>query len=115
MKLKEKEHRGFPVLTLKGKIMGGSDADTFRESLLGLIEQGKRLIVIDLGGVTYMSSTGLGILVSGLTTVKRSEGDICLINVGKKMESLLNITQLIKLFKAAEDVDGAVEVLSAQK
>ena len=112
MKIKPKEYNGFPVLTLKGKIMGGSDADDFRNALLGLVEEGSRMIIVDLGGVTYMSSTGLGILVSGLTTVRRSEGEICLVNVGKKMESLLTITQLIKLFKTAETLDDAVKVLS---
>ena len=112
MKIKQREHEGLPILTLKGKIMGGSDADSFRDALLGLIEGGNKMIIIDLGGVTYMSSTGLGILVSGLTTVKRSEGDICLVNVGQKMESLLTITQLIKLFKTAENLDGAVKALS---
>jgi len=113
VKIKPKYYKDLPVLHLKGKIMGGTDADDFRQAIYSLINEGHKKIIIDLGGVTYMSSTGLGILVSGLTTIKRNEGDICLVNVGKKMESLLMMTQLIKLFKTADSLEEAVEVFSS--
>jgi len=58
------------VIELKGKVMGGSDAEVFREAIHDLIEKGRNKIVINLEKVKFMNSSGLGILLGGLRTVR---------------------------------------------
>jgi anti-sigma B factor antagonist len=65
--------------------------------------------VIDLGKVDWMNSTGLGLLISGLTTLKKSGGELKLANVTDKIQSLLTITKLVTIFKSFDTVDEAIQ------
>ena len=96
------------VIALEGKVMGGPDATTFHGKLHEFIDAGKKKIVIDLGKVEWMSSVGLGMLISAMTTLKNSEGELKLANVTKSIESLLTITRLVTIFKAYDSVDEAL-------
>ncbi len=109
MKIKTTEKYEAVVLELKGNVMGGDDTKEFNETLHKLIDQGKTRIVIDLGGVKFMNSSGLGMLIGGLTTMKKAEGHLKLANVTEKIESLLIITKLIKIFESYDSVDDAVK------
>ncbi|MBC8185662.1 STAS domain-containing protein [candidate division KSB1 bacterium] len=109
MNLKEKEIDGVVLLELSGKLMGGPDATLLSEKLHDLVDQKKTKVVADLGKVSWMNSSGLGILIGGLTTMRNSDGDLKLINVTGKIESLLIITKLIKIFDSYENVDDAVK------
>jgi len=96
------------VIELKGKIMGGPDADVFRDAIHKLIEEGKKDIVIDLEKVKFMNSSGLGILIGGLKTVRESDGDIKLCNADKKISSLLMVSQLNRVFDHYLSLDEAI-------
>ncbi len=109
MNLKEKEIDGVVLLELSGKLMGGPDAALLSEKLHGLVDQKKTKVVADLGKVSWMNSSGLGILIGGLTTMRNNGGDLKLINVTGKIESLLIITKLIKIFDTFESMDDAVK------
>jgi len=109
MKIKTTEKYEAVVLELKGNVMGGDDTKEFNEVLHKLIDQGKTRVVIDLGGVKFMNSSGLGMLIGGLTTMKKAEGHLKLANVTEKIESLLIITKLIKIFESYDSVDEAVK------
>lgn len=109
MKIKTTEKYEAVVLELKGNVMGGDDTKEFNETLHKLIDQGKTRMVIDLGGVKFMNSSGLGMLIGGLTTMKKAEGHLKLANVTEKIESLLIITKLIKIFESYDSVDEAVK------
>ena len=108
MTLKEKEIDGVTVLELSGKVMGGPDASLLSEKLHELVDKNKNNVVADLGKVSWMNSSGLGILIGGLTTMRNSGGDLKLINVTGKIESLLIITKLIKVFDTFNNVEDAV-------
>ena len=108
MILKEKEIDSVVLLELSGKLMGGPDATLLSEKLHNLVDQNKTKVVADLGKVSWMNSSGLGILIGGLTTMRNSGGDLKLINVTGKIESLLIITKLIKIFDTFDGVDEAV-------
>lgn len=108
MKLSSHEESGVVVLEPKGKIMGGPDATLMHDKLHDYINQGKKKVVIDLAGVDWMNSTGLGILISGLTTLRNNQGDLKLANVTGKIESLLTITKLITVFETFDSVEEAV-------
>lgn len=109
MTLKEREQNGAVVLELSGKIMGGPDATVLNEKLHELIDNNKSKVVADLGKVSWMNSSGLGILISGLTTMRNNKGDLKLANVTDKIQSLLIITKLITVFETFNSVDEAVE------
>ena len=93
--------------------MGGDDTKDFNDLLHKLIDEGKTRIVIDLGDVKFMNSSGLGMLIGGLTTVKKANGFYKLANVTDKIESLLIITKLITIFETFDSVDKALESFSS--
>lgn len=109
MTLKEKIIDDVVVLELSGKVMGGPDANLLSEKLHLLIDQNKPKVVADLGKVSWMNSSGLGILIGGLTTMRNNGGDLKLVNVTGKIESLLIITKLIKIFDSYKNVEEAVK------
>lgn len=108
MNLKVDERYNAVVITLKGNVMGGPDGSALHETLHELKEQDKKNVVADLGGVKFMNSSGLGMLISGLTTMRNAGGDLRLANVAEKIQSLLIITKLITVFKHYDSVDEAV-------
>ena len=109
MKIKTTEKYEAVIIELKGNVMGGDDTKEFNELLHKLLDQGKTRIVVDVGGVKFMNSSGLGMLIGGLTTVKKANGNFKLANVTDKIESLLIITKLITIFETYDSVDKAVE------
>ncbi|UCG62794.1 MAG: STAS domain-containing protein [Candidatus Zixiibacteriota bacterium] len=109
MRLSDREQDGVVVLEPKGKIMGGPDASLLHDKLYEFIEQDKKKVVIDLSQVDWMNSTGLGILISGYTTLRNTNGELKLANVTEKIQSLLTITKLVTVFEAYDTVDEAVK------
>jgi len=109
MKLSTRDENGVVVLEPKGKIMGGPDATLMYDKLHDFIKQNKKQVVIDLAEVDWMNSTGLGILISGLTTLRNNNGELKLANVTGKIESLLTITKLITVFETFNSVEEAVK------
>jgi anti-sigma B factor antagonist len=109
MKLASREAQGVVVLEPKGKIMGGPDATAMHELLHDLVAHDKKRVVIDLSGVDWMNSTGLGILISGLTTMRNAGGDLKLANVTEKIESLLTITKLVTVFETFDTTQSALD------
>jgi len=109
MRIKTSEKYGAAVITLKGNVMGGPDSQEFQDLLHKLLDEGKKNIIVDLGAVKFMNSTGLGMLISGYTSVKNGGGSLKLANATEKINSLLVITKLITIFENFESVDEAVK------
>lgn len=107
MKMDEKASGDIIVLQLSGKIMGGPDASLLNDKLHELIEAGKTKVVVDLGSVDWMNSSGLGILIGGLTTMRNSGGDLKLANITDRIQSLLMITKLLTVFETFETIEEA--------
>jgi len=112
MKLNHREQDGVAILEPKGKIMGGPDATLLHDQLHEFIKQEKLKVIIDLSGVDWMNSTGLGILISGLTTLRNNKGELKLANVTDKIKSLLTITKLVTVFDSFDSVDEAIQSFS---
>jgi len=108
MRLKVREVDDVVVVEVKGNLMGGPDSQKFRDLLHGLIDKGKRKVVVDVKDVKFMNSAGLGTLISGLTTMRNANGDLKIANPTDKIESLLMITRLIKVFETYNSVDEAI-------
>lgn len=96
------------IITFKGNMMGGPDATAFHNEIKGLIEKGKTNIVGDLSKVSFMNSSGLGILIAALTSVRKAGGDFKICGASDRIESLLMVTKLITVFKNYKTLDEAV-------
>ena len=112
MKIKVNEKYEAVIIELKGNVMGGDDTKDFNDLLHKLIEEGKKNVVVDLGDVKFMNSSGLGMMIGGLTTMKKAGGNLKLAKVTEKIESLLIITKLITIFEFFDNVDDAVKSFS---
>jgi anti-sigma B factor antagonist len=96
------------VFHLKGKLMGGPDAKNISDKVCSLIDQGKKHIVMDMSGVHYINSTGIGILISAYTTLINNGGDLKLASMDDKIEGVLSITKLMQVLPEYETVDEAI-------
>jgi anti-sigma B factor antagonist len=112
MKIKEKIENQVAVLSLTGKMMGGPETTALHDHIRSLMGDGIKKVVIDLGGVKWINSSGLGVLMAAMTTLKSAEGQMKLANVTEKVESLLMITQLMRIFETYESVDRAVSAMT---
>lgn len=108
MTIQEKDLGEAVVLELSGKIMGGPDASLLNDKLHELIEKGQVKIIADLANVDLINSSGLGILIGGLTTMRNNGGDLKLANVRDRIQNLLSITKLLTVFDAHETLEQAV-------
>ena len=108
MQIKHATSGEVAVLHLQGKIMGGPDATTLHEKLHELIENGTRSVVVDLRDVDWMNSSGLGILIGGLSALRKSGGDLRLATVTEKIEEVLRITKLDRVFDIYPTIDDAI-------
>ncbi len=97
------------VLELSGRITLGSGDVKMRELIKAQIDAGKKQIVVDLGGVSFIDSSGLGELVAAYTTARRNHVSIKLANLTKKIDDLMEITRLASVFDTYGSVDEAVE------
>ncbi len=109
MKLNDRVLEGVCILEPSGKIMGGPDATMLHEKLHECVDTGVKRVVVDLSKVDWVNSTGLGILISGLTTLRNHGGELKLANVTEKIQSLLTITKLVTVFETFDTVESAVK------
>jgi anti-sigma B factor antagonist len=109
MQIKEQMKGDVAVIELKGKLMGGPETTAVHEKVKQLVEKGVTSVVIDLGKVTWMNSTGLGALMGSMTTLKSAKGDLKLSRVTDKVKSLFMITKLITIFDTFDTIEEAVQ------
>lgn len=107
MRFTIKEQGDVTVIQLNGNVMGGPDATSLNEELHKLVGEGKKKVVVDLGDVKFMNSSGLGMLIRALTTMRNAGGDMKLARASEKIESLLMVTKLITVFDHYEKVEEA--------
>lgn len=104
-----KEQNGAVVFEFKGMLIGGSLAERINQTLENFINQGKKNIVMDLSRVTFMNSSGMGILISSFSKLKNNGGSLKLANVTNKIEGILSNTKLNLIFEYYETVEDAVK------
>ena len=96
----------YTVLAVKGEVDVYS-APRLREKLVELVSQGHRQIVVDLEGVDFLDSTGLGVLVGGLKRLRSHDGDLSLVCTQARILKVFEITGLTRVFSIASTVDEA--------
>lgn len=107
MQIKEHIEDDVVILALRGNLMGDPETTEFREKIKDLVRDGFLKIVLDVSKVKWINSSGLGALISALTSVTNAGGDMRISNVTEKIKSLFMITQLIKVFKVFETNERA--------
>ena len=108
LKINKRDSSGVTVVELSGRLTLGDASATLRETLRGLMDKGDKKIVLHLGEVAYIDSSGLGELVSGFTSVKNKGGQMKLSNLTQKVNDLLTITKLYTVFEIHDDEQSAV-------
>ena len=101
------EHGSATVLAVRGEV-DVYTAPRLREKLVELVSQGKYRIIVDLEGVDFLDSTGLGVLVGGLKRLRSHDGDLTLVCTQHRILKVFEITGLTKVFAIHSTVDDAV-------
>jgi anti-sigma B factor antagonist len=96
------------IIDLSGRIALGEGSALLRKTIRDLLEDGQTKILLNLGDVNYIDSSGIGELVSGFTAVRNREGELKLLNLTKKVHDLLQITKLFTVFDVYSDESTAV-------
>jgi anti-sigma B factor antagonist len=107
MNITERQVGTVTVLTVSGKITL-EDAGQLKDKVMSILQQERKAIVLDLGGVTYIDSSGLGEIVSCHTTATRQNAAIKLANLGKRSKDLLVMTKLIMVFDVHDNEAAAI-------
>ena len=108
MTITENKHGRVTVISLKGNLLGEPETTALRETVYRLTERAEKQVVLDLGGLKAVNSTGLGVLVSSLTSLRKRSGDLSLASLSDKVHALMMITHLIRVFKVYDTVERAV-------
>jgi anti-sigma B factor antagonist len=103
-----REVAGVNILDLSGRITLGEGSVQLRDAVRGLIGTGKKKILLNLGDVNYIDSSGLGELVSAYTTARNQQADVKLLNLTKKVHDLLQLTKLVTVFDIKDDEASAI-------
>jgi anti-sigma B factor antagonist len=108
MKSSIRQVNGIMIVDLSGRITLGEGSVLLRDMVRDLVTKGQRKILLNLGDVTYIDSSGIGELVSAFTTVRNQGGELKLLNLTKKVHDLLQITKLYTVFDVKDDEAAAV-------
>jgi len=96
------------VVALSGKVIGGPELMEVKDVFQKAVEQDKKKVLLDLGRVNWMDSSGLGVIVSGHTTLSKGGGSLRILNATKKIHELFIITKLITIFDTYTDEQEAL-------
>ncbi len=108
MKFASKQQKGVTVIELSGNVMGGPDATALNEQIHKLLDAGTKKVVIDLHEVQFVNSSGLGMLIGSLNTMRKAGGDLKLARASKKVQALIEVTKLHHVFDIHESIADAV-------
>ncbi|HEX3472060.1 MAG TPA: STAS domain-containing protein [Silvibacterium sp.] len=108
MKASTRQVDGITIVDLSGRITLGEGSVVLRDTIKDLLSKGQKKILLNLGDVSYIDSSGIGELVSAYTTVRNQGGELKLLNLTKKVHDLLQITKLYTVFDVKDDEASAI-------
>jgi anti-sigma B factor antagonist len=114
MEFSTRQVDGVTIVDLRGRITLGEGSATLRDTIHDLLSEGQNRILLNLGDVNYIDSSGIGELVSAFTSAKKQGAELKLLNLTKKVHDLLQITKLYTVFDVKEDEAVAVKSFSRQ-
>ena len=108
LEVTERQAGDVTILDMSGSVRMGEGSVALRNAIRGLVEQGKKKILLNLGGVKNVDSSGIGELIANFTTVRREGGQLKLLNLTEKIQNLLVITKLLTVFDAYDNESDAL-------
>lgn len=108
MELAREVHKDIVIIRLDGDMMGGPEAMKLMDEIQTLLDQKQLKVIIDLGNVKRMNSSGMGILINALTTYKQNGGLLKLANPSTVVEKLLTLAKLTTIFECYDTLDAAL-------
>src|SRR6201992_2295787 len=112
MKIKTRQVDGVTIVDCSGRITLGEGSIVLRDLVKDLLSKGQKKILLNLGDVSYIDSSGIGELVSAFTSVRNQGGELKLLHLTKKVHDLLQITKLYTVFDVKDDEAGAIAAFS---
>jgi len=112
MKVAIRQVDGVTILDLSGRITLGEGSITLRDSVRDVLDKGSKKILLNLGQISYIDSSGIGELVSAFTSVKNAGGELKLLNLTQKVHDLLQITKLYTVFDVWDNETSAVSAFA---
>ena len=112
LNMKERQAGDVTVLDMDGKITIGDGSVALRSAVKRLLEEGKKKVLLNLAGVGYIDSSGIGELVSSYTSINNANGQLKLLNLTQKLQDLLTITKLLTVFDV---YDSEADALNSYK
>jgi anti-sigma B factor antagonist len=109
MKTSIRQVDGVTIMDCSGRITLGEGSVILRDAVRDLLAKNQKKILLNLGEVTYIDSSGIGELVSAFTTVRNQGGELKLLNLTKKVHDLLQITKLYTVFDVKEEEASAIK------
>ena len=109
MDITEKKQDGVLIFSLEGELMGGENAIDFQNRIYEAIKEDDVSIIIDMDHVQWMNSSGLGMLMGALTTLRSSGGDLKLVNVSDRVKRPIEITKLDSVLQIYNSLKDAVD------
>ena len=110
LSVNERQAGDVTILDMSGAVRIGEGSIALRDAIRGLSETGKKKILLNLAGVNYVDSSGIGELIANYTTVSRQGGQLKLLNLTDKIQNLLVITKLVTVF---DSYDNEAEALKS--
>jgi len=112
MKASTRQIDGVTIVDLSGRITLGEGSVILRDTVKDLLGKGQKKILLNLGDVSYIDSSGIGELVSAFTSVRNQGGELKLLHLTKKVHDLLQITKLYTVFDVKDDEAAAIGAFS---
>jgi anti-sigma B factor antagonist len=107
--VKERQAGDVTILDLSGEVRIGDGSVALRDSIRSLADQGKKKVLLNLAGVKYMDSSGIGELIANYATIRRQGGQLKLLSLTERIQNLLVITKLLTVFDAYENEAEALK------
>jgi anti-sigma B factor antagonist len=108
MKASIRQVEGVTIVDLSGRIKLGEGSSVLRDTVKDLLGKGQKNILLNLGDISYIDSSGIGELVSAFTSVRNQGGELKLLHLTKKVHDLLQITKLYTVFDVKDDEAAAI-------
>lgn len=106
--IKERQAGDVTVLDMNGKVTIGEGSVALRSAIRRLLEEGKKKILLNMSGVGYIDSSGIGELVSSYTSINKDGGQLKMLNLTQKLQDLLAITKLLTVFDVYDSESEAL-------
>ena len=107
--VKERQAGDVTILDLRGEVRIGEGSIALRDAIRNLADTGKNKLLLNLAGVSYIDSSGIGELIANYTTVSRQGGQLKLLNLTDRIQNLLVITKLLTVFDAYDNEAEALQ------